>query len=98
MAIALKERNFGTLLLIVIVGILIGSYLNLLVAHLPGGENVVKTFFTQCITFGVGDFTNNKPLLIDFYAIKFQFGFQFKFSLLSIMGIVVGLYFFRWYK
>lgn len=98
MAIALKERNFGTLVLIVIVGILVGSFLNVLVAHLPGGENVVKTFFTQCITFGVGDFADNKPLLIDLYAIKFQFGFQFKLSLLSIVGIVVGLYLFRWYK
>jgi hypothetical protein len=99
MTIGMKERSFGTLLLIVVIGILIGSYLNLFVAMLPGGENVVKTFFTHSfINFGIGDFDNNKPVLLDLYAIKFQIGFQLKFSLLSILGVFVGLYFFRWYK
>lgn len=99
MAVGLKERNFWTLVLIVIVGILIGSYLGTLIALIPGGGNVVKTFFTyNFISFGVGDFVNNKPLLIDFAAIKFQIGFQMKFNLLSVIGVFVSLYLFRWYK
>jgi hypothetical protein len=99
MAISLKERNFWTLVLVVIVGILIGSYLGSLVALIPGGSNVVKTFFTyNFISFGFGDFVNNKPLLIDLSAMKFQLGFQMKFNLLSVIGVFVSLYFFRWYK
>ncbi len=99
MAIMPKQRKIGTMILVVIVGILIGSYLNsLFVALLPQG-NVVKTFFTHnFISFGVGDFENNKPLLIDLDAIKFQFGFRLKFSLLSIIGVFVSLYLFRWYE
>lgn len=98
MAVGLKERNTGTLMLVVLVGILIGSYLNSLMGLVPG-TNVVKTFFTyDFINFGVGDFVHNKPLLIDIDAIKFQLGFQVKFSLLSIIGVFVSLYFFRWYK
>lgn len=98
MALALKEKRVSTLILVVIVGILIGSYLNCIVEMLPGGENVVKTFFTYSIPFGIGDFVNNKPVLVDLYAIRFHIGFQIKLSLLSIMGIVVSLYLFRWYR
>jgi xanthosine utilization system XapX-like protein len=98
MAIQLKEKRVSTLVLVVIVGILIGSYLNSFVEMLPGGENVVKTFFTYSIPVGIGDFVNNKPVLVDLNAIKFQIGFMFKFSLLSIIGVFISLYFFRWYR
>jgi Domain of unknown function (DUF4321) len=94
--VSLKERNFWTLVLVVVIGILIGSYLSTLIALIPGGNNVVKTFFTyNFISFGLG-FPH--PLYLDISAVKFQFGFQMKFNLFSIIGIFVSLYFFRWYK
>jgi hypothetical protein len=96
MAVSLKERNIWTLVLVVIVGILIGSYLGTLITMIPGGSNVVKTFFTfNFISFGVG-FPH--PLFIDLSAVKFQIGFQIKFNLLSVIGVFVSLYLFRWYK
>jgi hypothetical protein len=94
--VSLKERNFWTLVLVVVIGILIGSYLSMLIGLIPGGSNVVKTFFTyNFISFGLG-FPH--PLYIDISAVKFQFGFQMKFNLFSIIGVFVSLYFFRWYK
>jgi hypothetical protein len=98
MSVQLKEKRVSTMVLVVIIGILIGSYLNSIVKMLPGGENVVKTFFTFSIPVGIGDFVNNKPVLVDLNAIKFQIGFMFEFSLLSIIGIFISLYFFRWYR
>jgi hypothetical protein len=98
MAVPFKEKRITTLVLVVFVGVLIGSYLNSIVTMLPVGENVVKTFFTYSIPFGIGDFVHNKPMLIDLNAIKFQFGFMFRFSLLSIIGVFISLYFFRWYR
>ncbi|MDR0307038.1 MAG: DUF4321 domain-containing protein [Chitinispirillales bacterium] len=100
MAIPLKEKRLGTLILVVLIGILIGAYLNALVLMIPGGDNVFKSFFTYTIPFGVGGFAegNPNPVIIDLSAIKFQFGFQLKFSLLSILGVFLSLYFFRWYK
>jgi len=98
MAVPLKEKRTSTLILVIIVGVLIGAYLNAIVEMLPGGTNVVKTFFTWSFPFGVGDFVHNKAVLLDLNAIKFQIGFQIKFSLLSIIGIFISLYFFRWYK
>ncbi len=96
MAIGLKEKSFTTMFLVVIVGILVGSYFNSLIGMIPGGNNVVKTFFTyNFINFGIG-FPN--PLVINLDAIKLQIGIQMKFSLLSVLGIFLSLYFFRWYK
>jgi len=94
----LKDRSLSALIVTVIMGVIIGSFLNSFVLSLPGGTNVVKTFFTHSISFGVGDFVNNKPLLVDLAAVKFQFGFMIQFSLLSLIGLVVSLYLFRWYR
>lgn len=98
MAGLLKERSLPALIITIILGIVIGSYLNGLVQMLPGGTTVVKTFFTYSIPFGIGDFVQNKPMLIDLGALKFQLGFQIKFSLMSLVGLIVSLYLFRWYR
>jgi len=98
MAGPLLEKRISTLILVVLVGILIGSFLNSMIEMIPGGENVFKTFFTYSIPFGIGDVANNRPVLVDLHAIKFQFGFMIRFSLLSIIGIFVSLYLFRWYR
>ena len=98
MAVPLKDKRGTTIVLVVLIGILIGSYLNSIVQMIPGGESVVKTFFTFSIPFGIGDFVNNKPILVDLYAIKFQLGFMVRFSLLSIIGVFISLYLFRWYR
>jgi hypothetical protein len=98
MAGLLKEKPLSALVFFIIIGIIIGSYLNSLIGMLPGGSNVVKTFFTYSFPIGIGDFVNNKPLLIDLEAIKFQIGFQLRISLLTIIGIIVSVYLFRWYR
>ncbi|MDR2694552.1 MAG: DUF4321 domain-containing protein [Chitinispirillales bacterium] len=96
MAPPLKDRKAGTLLLIVLVGIVMGAYMSALVKVLmPGSDNVVKTFFTYALPFGVG---YPAPVVVDLIAIKFQFGFQFEFTMLSILGVFLSLYFFRWYR
>jgi hypothetical protein len=98
MAGLLKDKSLSALIVFIVIGIIIGAFLNGIVALLPGGPNVVKTFFTYTVPFGVGDFVNNKPLLIDLAAVKFQIGFQIKFSLMSLIGLIVSLYMFRWYR
>jgi hypothetical protein len=92
MAVQLKDKKFGTLVLVVLLGIIIGAFLNALILMLPGGDNVFKTFFTYTIQFGLDGID------IDLYAIRFQFGLQLRFSLMSIIGVFLSLYFFRWYK
>jgi len=96
MAIPLKDKKIGTLILVVLLGIIIGAFMNALVMMLLP-DSVVKKFFTEAISFGVGD-SEKGPISIDFHAIRFQFGVQFRFCLLSILGVFLSLYFFRWYK
>jgi hypothetical protein len=98
MASLLKGKPLSSLIFFVIIGVIIGSYLNSFVAMLPGGTNVVKTWFTYSIPIGIGDFANNKPLLIDLHAIKFQLGFLLQISFLTIVGVLVSIYLFRWYR
>lgn len=98
MAALLKDKPLSALLVATIIGIIIGSYLNSIFQMLPGGNTVVKTFFTYSIPVGIGDFVQNKPLLLDLGALKFQIGFQIKFSLMSLIGLIVSLYLFRWYR
>lgn len=96
MAVGLKEKSVGTLVLVVIIGILIGSYLNTILGLLLPDNNVVRTLFTyNFINFGVG-FPH--AVILDLDAIKLQFGMQMKFSLMSVVGVFMSLYFFRWYK
>jgi len=103
MAVPLKDKKIGTLIVVVLVGIIIGALLNAIIEQVGiklGGENVVMRFFTYTIPFGVGGFDEGHPapVIIDFAAIKFQIGVQFRFSLMSILGVFLSLYFFRWYK
>jgi hypothetical protein len=98
MAIMPRNRKTGTMVLVILIGLLVGAYLNVFFRELLPDGNVVRMLFTTPLNFGIGDFVNNKPLLVDLAAFRFQFGFQFDFSLLSIVGIFIGLYFFRWYE
>jgi hypothetical protein len=94
----LKDKPLSALVFFVVIGIVIGSYLNSFLEMLPGDTNVVKMIFTWSHPLGIGDFANNKPLLLDLGAIKLQLGFQLRFSFMTIVGIAVSLYMFRWYR
>jgi len=42
--VSLKERNFWTLVLVVVIGILIGSYLSMLIGLIPAEAMLLKLF------------------------------------------------------
>lgn len=96
MARVLKDRKGTTLLLIVIVGIVIGSYLSLLVGLLPGEHNVVRQAFTfNFLPINIG---YPEPWLLDIGAIKFHIGVQIKLNFMSIVGLSTSLYLFKSYR
>jgi hypothetical protein len=93
MAVQLKDKKVGTLILIALLGIIMGAYMNeLVVMVIPDSAGVVKKFFTAAVMFGIPEFD------WDLAAIKLQFGIQFKFTMLSILGVFLSRYFFRWYR
>jgi hypothetical protein len=95
---AKRSGNFkvSMLILVTVVGIIIGSYLSLLIGLIPGDYVVVKEVFTfSFLPISLG-YPN--PISVDIGAIKFQFGLQTQFNLLSSVGIIVALYAYRHYR
>jgi hypothetical protein len=92
----LEDRKLSTLILITIVGFIIGSYLSLLIGMIPGESNVVKELFTfNFLPISIG---YPEPVSVNIDALKFQFGFQTNINMMSIVGVVIALWAYRWYK
>ncbi|MGM0444422.1 MAG: DUF4321 domain-containing protein [Fibrobacterota bacterium] len=97
----LKDRKISTLILIVLVGLLIGSFLTELLSLLPGGEhNVVRTIFTKNVPIRLGSFEESgfDTWLLNLGALKCQFAVELKVNLLSLIGMVTSLSIFSNFK
>ncbi len=88
-----NRKRFRNLLISITMGLIIGSFLTQLFVLLP--NSVVKDFFTNSVSFGFG--FNPDGALLDLGAVKFKFGFTCKFSFLSLIGMAISVYMFRWY-
>ena len=86
----MKKRGIGILIISIILGMIIGSLIGEVIGFIcPAG--VVKQFFTKSVVTGFG------PMLIDLVVIKLNVGLHFKINITSILGIVIAVYYFRWY-
>ena len=92
--LSLNKKRLGTLILVAFVGLLIGSFLSQVFGLLP--DSVVKEFFTKSVSFGFG--FQPDGVVVDLSAIKFKFGFTCEFTFLSLVGIAISVYMFRWYS
>ncbi|MBN2544118.1 DUF4321 domain-containing protein [bacterium] len=77
-------------ILAILVGILIGGLVGELLAYfLP--TSVVRTFFMKSIDFGFETITLNLVI------IKLTFGLTFKFNFISLILVVLTVYYFKWW-
>ena len=87
----MRRIKFGVLILIIFLGIIIGSAFGELIGLiLPDG--VVKNFFLISVNTGIS------PTVIDLNLIKFTLGFTFKLNVIGIIGIAIATYMLKWYK
>jgi hypothetical protein len=85
---ALRRRNWGILLVAVLLGALIGSALGeLLGAIFPPG--VVKEFFLHAVPIGVDP---DKPLRLNLAFLVLTLGGVLKVNILSILGMALAAY------
>ena len=102
-----RNSSFGRLLLFVILGLIIGGVLGECFGFVFGklGElmnaggynNIVHNFFVKHFwAFNTGDGNTMKPFLLDLYMIKISFGLALKLNVMSLVGLVVGLYIMKW--
>ena len=101
-----RRNTFGRLLLFIVLGLIIGGILGECLGVLFGqlGElmnaggynNVVHNFFVSSFNFNVGFGDQPEPVVIDLYLLKFALGFGIKLNVVSVIGMVIGIYIMKW--
>ncbi len=76
-------RNFGVIVLALVLGAIIGGIIGELIAGFPLGG------FTSYLvkTFPIFDL---QPVAVNLYVVKFVFGLSFHPNLISIIGMMLG--------
>ena len=97
-----RNNTFGRLLVFIVLGLIIGGVLGECLGMLFGqlGElmnaggfnNVVHNFFVSSFNFNIGFLDRPEPVILDLYLVKFAFGFSVKLNVVSIIGMILGIY------
>jgi hypothetical protein len=91
----MKDKPLSVLIFVVLIGMIVGSVLGQLIGDfLP--ESTPKTFLIGSYSPSFG--FSNDAFLIDLYVIKIKLGIQFTFNIISLIGMAISVYLFRWYK
>jgi hypothetical protein len=85
-----KQKSPRVLLLLVFLGLILGSALGRGIGHLLP-EGVVKRFFLESVTASLG------PATLDLVAFALTLGFSLTINVLAILGVIFAVYLFRWY-
>ncbi|MCD6594948.1 hypothetical protein DRQ29_02225 [bacterium] len=87
----MTSKKFWTFVIAIISGIISGSLVSeLLKMILPTG--VVKNFLTYSINFGI-----EPPFTINLAVVKLSFGFAVSFTVISLLFLILIIYYFKWW-
>ena len=86
-----KGRGIGFLLTVIVLGVLIGGVIGEIIGLLmPVG--VVKEFFLRSVDAQLG------PVTLDLHAFSITLGFGLRLNIVSVLGVALVAYLFRWYR
>ncbi len=101
-----QKNTFARLVLFIVLGLVIGGVLGECLGVLFGqlGElmnaggynNIVHNFFVSSFNFNLGFPDKPAPIVLDLYLVKFAIGAAFKINVVSVIGMVVGIYIMKW--
>lgn len=80
-------RGIGALFLFMAIGALVGTVLGEILGAMLGDTGLLGLIFTHGIPFGL-----NSPVTVDLRVLTFTFGVSFKMTLLSVLGLLFGIY------
>ena len=81
-------KNLGLLLLIIIIGSILGGIISEIIGIIAP-EGKIQQFFTQGPTIAIS------PSTWDLIVLSLTFGLSLKINVLSVMGILAGVFLFR---
>jgi hypothetical protein len=85
-----RGKGLGKLVVVLVLGILIGGAVGEVLGYLLP-EGVVKEFFVRSVTASLG------PASVDLHAFAFTLGLAVNVNLMSVLGVILAAYLFRWY-
>ena len=101
-----RKNTFGRLLLFIFLGLIIGGILGECLGTLFGqlGElmnaggynNVVHNFFVSSFNFNIGFGDKPEPVILDLYLVKLALGVGIKLNVVSVIGMIIGIYIMKW--
>ena len=86
------RKSFGTVVLTLLVGVLIGAVFSEVLGLFLHEGSVAEQLFVRYVTFGPKVNTWNLVIL------EITFGFQVHFNLMSVIGVFVAAQMLRWYR
>ena len=89
-----RRRGLGKLILVILVGAVVGSAVGEVIGLVLGNfmpDSMVEKFFLEAFTYTFPLAT--LPLVV----FSVTFGFALKINIISVVGIGVAVYYFRWY-
>ena len=86
-----RGRGIGFLLTVIVLGVLVGGVIGEIIGLLMP-EGVVKEFFIRSVEAVVG------PVTLDLHAFSVTLGFGLKLNIVSVLGVALVAYLFRWYR
>ena len=79
------------MLTIIVLGVLIGGVIGEIIGLLMP-EGVIKEFFVRSVKAAVG------PVTLDLRAFSVTVGFGLNLNIVSVLGVCLVAYLFRWYR
>jgi hypothetical protein len=86
-----RGRGIGFLLTVIVLGVLVGGVIGEIIGLLmPAG--VIKEFFIRSVEAAV------RPVTLDLRAFSVTLGFALRLNIVSVLGVFLVAYLFRWYR
>ena len=85
-----RQKSTRVLVFMVLLGMVLGSVVGEAFEQiLPDG--VVKRFFVDSVGWGI------EPGTLNLVVVTLTVGFSIKLNIMSVLGVVLSIYLFRWY-
>ncbi|HEX9154763.1 MAG TPA: DUF4321 domain-containing protein [Nitrospira sp.] len=84
------RKSPWVLLLFLLIGGLLGGILGEVLQVMAPKGGTIQAFFITAVTPGI-----SPPLTIDLILLKLTLGFSLKISLLSVLGMLLGIYLYK---